>query len=124
MQMKARQVSDRLTAEVLPRHWSDVLWSTRERRSRPGQNGSIKLKNEGRPQKVPPKMQPVFDSIVQLSDEICRRHPNDEYAELAREITAALSRKRPSPLVRGDANVWACGIVHALGYVNFLFDSS
>ena len=69
-------------------------------------------------------MQPVFDSIVELTDGVCERNLNDEYAELAREITAVLSRKRPSPLLRGDTNVWACGIVYALGYVNFLFDNS
>jgi hypothetical protein len=40
------------------------------------------------------------------------------------ELTATLCRKRPSPLVRGQATTWACGIIHALGMVNFLFDSS
>ena len=69
-------------------------------------------------------MQPVFDGIIELTDGVCEKYLNDEYAELAREITAVLSRKRPSPLLRGDRNIWACGIVYALGYVNFLFDSS
>ena len=49
---------------------------------------------------------------------------DDEYAEVAREVTAVLSRKRPYPLLRGDLKVWACGIIYTLGYVNFLFDSS
>jgi len=35
-----------------------------------------------------------------------------------------LCRKRPSLLARGKAPTWACGIIHALGMVNFLFDSS
>ena len=82
------------------------------------------MKNDGRSHRISPKMQPVFDSIVELTNGVCERHLNDEYAELAREITAVLSRKRPSPLLRGDTNVWACGIVYALGYVNFLFDNS
>jgi hypothetical protein len=43
---------------------------------------------------------------------------------LCRQLTATLCRKRPSPVVTGKANVWAAGIVHALGMVNFLFDSS
>ena len=47
-----------------------------------------------------------------------------EYVQLSRELTAALCRKRPSPLERGKATVWACGIIYALGMVNFLFDSS
>ena len=37
---------------------------------------------------------------------------------------ATLCRKHPSPLLRGKATVWARGIIHALGMVNFLFDSS
>jgi hypothetical protein len=37
---------------------------------------------------------------------------------------ANASRKRPSPLSHGKANSWACGIVYALGTINFLFDKS
>jgi len=37
-------------------------------------------------------------------------------------LAASLARKRPSPLLRGQANVWAAGILHAVGVVNFLFD--
>jgi hypothetical protein len=43
---------------------------------------------------------------------------------MLRLMTAALCRKRPSPLERGKANTWACGIIHAVGTVNFLFDRS
>ena len=48
---------------------------------------------------------------------------NVEYAELARAALAALCHKRPSPLNRGRGEGWACGVIHALGMVNFLFDS-
>ena len=67
-------------------------------------------------------MRSTFDSIIELTDKFCREYLNDEYAQILRELTAALCRKRPSPLLRGRANVWACGIIYALGYVNFLFD--
>jgi hypothetical protein len=30
----------------------------------------------------------------------------------------------PSPLSNGRDNSWACGIIYALGFINFLFDSS
>ena len=73
---------------------------------------------------VPKNMQAVFDAIVALTDRFSHQHLNDEYAQLARYATAALCRKRPSPLVSGYANTWACGIIYALGYVNFLFDKS
>jgi hypothetical protein len=67
-------------------------------------------------------MAKVYDEIVALTDECCRVHLDDEYRELARELAAALARKRPSPLLSGRPATWACGIVFALGRVNFLFD--
>ena len=75
-------------------------------------------------QHVPKDMQARFDEITQLTDTFCQTYLNDEYKQLCRELTATLCRKRPSPLLRGKATTWACGIIHALGMVNFLFDSS
>src|SRR5437660_12663554 len=75
-------------------------------------------------QHVPKDMQARFDEITQLTDTFCQTYLNDEYGQLCRELTATLCRKRPSPLVRGKATTWACGIIHALGMVNFLFDAS
>jgi len=75
-------------------------------------------------EKVPSKMQEKFDAIVALTDQVCQEHLNAEYAQLASQATAALCRKRPSPLSSGRVNSWACGIVYALGFVNFLFDKS
>src|SRR6266852_1621174 len=73
---------------------------------------------------VPNAMRPVYDAIVALLDPFCAQRLNEEYAQLSRELAAALARKRPSPLARGKADIWACGIVYALGTVNFLFDAS
>jgi hypothetical protein len=75
-------------------------------------------------QQVPKDMQARFDEITQLTDAFSQAYLNDEYASVCRELTAALCRKRPSPLSQGKANTWACGIIHALGTVNFLFDAS
>ena len=75
-------------------------------------------------QNVPKDMQARFDEITQFTDAFSQAYLNDEYAQLCRELTATLCRKRPSPLVRGKADTWACGIIHALGMVNFLFDAS
>ena len=75
-------------------------------------------------EKVPKNMQEMFGSIVLLTDNFSAQELNDEYAQLARYATAALCRKRPSPLISGRHNTWACGIVYALGFVNFLFDKS
>ena len=75
-------------------------------------------------EKVPNKMQAKFNEIVTFTDQVCEEHLGEEYAQLARYATAALCRKRPSPLARGRVDIWACGIVYALGSVNFLFDQS
>ncbi len=69
-------------------------------------------------------MQEKFNRIVAITDDFSKQHLNDEYAQLIRTATAALCRKRPSPLASGRDNTWACGITHAIGMVNFLFDSS
>jgi hypothetical protein len=73
---------------------------------------------------VPKAMEEKFNSIVALTDEFPWQHLNNEYAQVIRQATAALSRKRPSPLAKGQAKTWAAGISHAIGMVNFLFDSS
>jgi Domain of unknown function (DUF6398) len=75
-------------------------------------------------QNVPKEMQARFDEISQLTDAFSQAYLNDEYAEACRQLTATLCRKRPSPLSQGKAATWACAIIHALGTVNFLFDSS
>jgi hypothetical protein len=77
-----------------------------------------------KPDSVPSIMQPVYDEIVALTDAVCRKNLDDEYAELARKLTAALARKRPSPLNRGRKDVWAAAIVYSLASVNFLFDKT
>ena len=74
--------------------------------------------------KVPEAMREKFDEIVTINDTFCKQYLNEEYAELAREMAATLARKRPSPLVTGQAKSWAAGIIYTLGQVNFLFDKS
>ena len=69
-------------------------------------------------------MLPICEKIVAVTDDVCDRRLNQEYRELARRMTAALCRKRPSPLASGQPRTWAAGIVYALGRVNFLSDQS
>jgi hypothetical protein len=69
-------------------------------------------------------MREKYETIIGITDEFCREHLNEEYAELARKMAAALSRERPSPLESGRERSWAAGIVYALGRVNFLSDDS
>jgi len=75
-------------------------------------------------EKVPKKMRDRYDEIIALTDEVCTKHLNQEYAGLSRKMAATLSRKRPSPLASGRPRTWAASIVYALGQINFLFDRS
>jgi hypothetical protein len=73
---------------------------------------------------VPRKMRERYEAITGITDEFCQESLNEEYADLSRNMAAALSIKRPSPLESGRARSWAAGIVYALGRVNFLSDDS
>lgn len=75
-------------------------------------------------ERVPETMRERYDAIVGITDDFCQVHLNEEYAQLIRYAVAALCRKRPSPLASGRLDAWACGVTHALGAVNFLFDAS
>jgi hypothetical protein len=76
------------------------------------------------PYKVPQAMQDRYNQITALTDAFCREQLDEEYSDVCHKITAALARKRPSPLVSGKINTWAAGIVYAAGQMNFLFDVS
>lgn len=65
-----------------------------------------------------------LDRIVNMIQEFCQAHLNEEYAALCRKLAEKLARKRPSPLLRGQAETWACGILRTIGWVNFLDDRS
>ena len=72
---------------------------------------------------VPAAVRPVYDDIVGLTDAFCREHLTGEYEVLCRKLAGALARKRPSPLLGGKPETWACGVVRTIGWVNFLDDS-
>lgn len=74
--------------------------------------------------KVPALMQPHYEAITELTDAFSKQQLNEEYQQLAQYATAALCRKKLSPLLTGNINTWAAAILHALGTVNFLFDKS
>lgn len=78
--------------------------------------------SQAEPYRVPRAMRARYEAITGITDRFCEENLNAEYTELSRKLTAALSRKRPSPLATGRERSWAAGIVYALGQINFLFD--
>jgi hypothetical protein len=73
---------------------------------------------------VPVTLRPVVSEIVACTDAVCEAHLDLEYRELCRRLVGRLARKRPSPLSRGDPTIWAAGVIHVIGSINFLFDRS
>ena len=74
--------------------------------------------------RIPVAMREQAGQVIAVTDEVCTEHLDAEYARLARSLVGRLARKRPSPLVRGDARIWAAGVLYVLAQVNFLFDRS
>lgn len=74
--------------------------------------------------RVPVELRPRVGEILDIADQACLACLDDEYAQLCARLVARLSRKRPSPLVRGDVRIWAAGALYTLGRINFLFDPS
>lgn len=69
-----------------------------------------------------PTLQSRLDAVVALTDAVCGETLGDEYAALARAAAQAFAALPDSPVCRGKAEGWACGVVRAVGYVNFLSD--
>ena len=74
--------------------------------------------------KVPKTMLEKYNVVAPLITGFCEEYLNEEYASVSLLMLEKLCRKRPSPLLGGKPNTWACGIVYAVGSVNFLFDKS
>lgn len=67
--------------------------------------GTKKMAKTTKSERVPKKMQAKFDEIVVFTDRVCKEYLDEEYAQLARQATAALCRKRSSPLAKGADSV-------------------
>jgi hypothetical protein len=61
--------------------------------------------------KIPKGMRPVAEEIIQVTDHVCAKLLDAEYADLARKAAAELARKRPSPLLSGRHGTWAAAVV-------------
>jgi hypothetical protein len=75
-------------------------------------------------QSIPSGLRPLLEEILAEVESLCDEALDDEYVTLARRLTAALGRKRPTPLTRGRPSIWAGAILYALAQINWLFDNS
>ncbi len=75
-------------------------------------------------ERIPQALAERYAVITDLVGGFCGQYLNDEYLEVTRRLLAVLSRKRPSPLLKGKDQVWAAAAILAVGRVNFLDDPS
>jgi len=72
---------------------------------------------------VPKELHDRCTVLVVMTDTFCAHHLNEEYKQLCRKMVIALCRKRFT-VTSGKPMGWAAGIVHAIGWMNFLDDPS
>lgn len=65
----------------------------------------------------------TFDKILKLTSEFCQKYLNEEYRELCEDMAWTVYEEG-LPIEQGKPSSWASGIVHAIGWVNFLGDPS
>ena len=81
-------------------------------------------KTDRRARPPAPTGRQVLTQLLGMTDAFCATQLNAEYAGLCRKLAEKLAAKRPSPLLRGKLETWACAIIRTIGWVNFLDDRS
>ena len=80
-----------------------------------------KSKSKAEQMHVPKKNRWLFEQIVVLIEAFCDAHLNENYKELCEHMAGEICRTH-LPLSSSSPADWAGGIVHAVGWVNFLHD--
>jgi len=65
----------------------------------------------------------AFDKILELTSGFCQKYLNEEYRELCEDMTWTIYEEG-LPIETSKPSSWASGIVHAVGWINFLHDPS
>lgn len=79
------------------------------------------IPDDGLLSQVPSEYRERFVEIVAIADGFCDRYLNDDYKAACRKMAACLCQDG-SPVLRGKAASWSCGLAYAVGRVNFLTD--
>jgi hypothetical protein len=62
--------------------------------------------------------------LIDMTSAFCDQNLDDDYSNLCKKVITKLGRKRDKPFMKGQPEIWAAAVVHALGSINFLFDKS
>lgn len=81
------------------------------------------MNNDTTPIDIPMPFRQRYAEIIEIIDEFCDSHLNEEYKEVCQYLAADVCLDG-SPILKGKAKSWAAGLIWAIGRVNFLSDSS
>jgi hypothetical protein len=73
---------------------------------------------------VPKALVQRYNEIADYISRFCDDHLNDDLKRLCLRALAKLARKRQSPIINGQAKVWAAGVTYAICQINFAFDKA
>lgn len=62
------------------------------------------------------------EQILNLIAGFCAQKLNKEYLSLAKKVLRQLGNIEPVPYAKGKPEIWAAGIIHMLGSINWMFD--
>jgi len=71
---------------------------------------------------IPKAVKKTYEEVGEILTVYSEKYLNKEYEELCLHALEKLYQKRPSPLKSGEANLWAAGIIYAIGGNNSIFD--
>ena len=57
------------------------------------------------------------DALTKMTDDFCKEHIDEEYAELCRAMIKKMGRKRLPPFFSGKLEIWASAIIYAIGAI-------
>ena len=73
---------------------------------------------------IPVAVQKTYEEVGKILTGYSEKYLSKEYEELCLHTLEKLYQKKPSPLKCGEANVWAAGIIYAIGSNNSIFDET
>ena len=81
------------------------------------------MSNDAINREIPMPFRERYAELIEIIDEFCDQHLNDEYKEVCGLLAADLCQDG-SPILKGKASSWAAGIIWSIGRANFLSDMS
>ncbi len=97
--------------------------TTEQAEERDEREQSLTLPPEALRDCVPPPLHERFDEMVGVIDQVCDEFLDEAYRGLARVMAVELCQEG-TPATRGKPESWAAGVLHVLGSINFLSDST